>query len=433
MSDTEIRSADLIPGLEENATKLHELRSIPADKRDDTWAADVKRTHAEVVAADAEFSIRQRLEQDQLQRMAFEAAIAGAALGKSTGPDGAMTPTGEEIRGIVGTIQNDPRYAQLSEQFATGQGNARDFFFKVEGRSIHNEEFRTTLTTNTGDGVAAGLLMGVAQPIPPVPRQLRMFVRDLIGAVPTSFHAVPYVRELNPATTETTASTVAENTAKPEVEMDFVADTAVMQVIAAFIPATMQILADAPAMQGYIFARLAYMIKLREQAEILYGNGLGQDLKGINLYAGIQTAGPDAADPFKTMATGAGKVENVDLEATGIAMNPLDYWSSMSLRHSTFFDGNAFGGGGNSPFGGPPGTIWGLPVVRSRTIPTTQAFIADWSMGATIFDRMETTIRTSDSHSTFFTSNLIAVLAEERVGLAVFRPDAFVRLTLAFS
>ena len=43
---------------------------------------------------------------------------------------------------------------------------------------------------------------------------------------------------------------------------------------------------------------------------------------------------------------------------------------------------------------------------------------------------MQTTIRQSDSHDDYFVKNKVAILAEERVALAVFRPDFFVNTTI---
>ena len=43
---------------------------------------------------------------------------------------------------------------------------------------------------------------------------------------------------------------------------------------------------------------------------------------------------------------------------------------------------------------------------------------------------MSVTVRESDSHSDYFVLNKKAVLAEERIGVAWFRPDLFVLTTL---
>jgi len=112
----------------------------------------------------------------------------------------------------------------------------------------------------------------------------------------------------------------------------------------------------------------------------------------------------------------------------GIAMNPLDYWDQIAARRSTFFDGKAANQGG-APFAAPTGTVWGLPVIRTRALTSLTAIVADWR-GAMIFDRMEATVRQSDSHSDYFVKNKLAILAEERLALAVFRPDFFVKTTI---
>jgi HK97 family phage major capsid protein len=232
---------------------------------------------------------------------------------------------------------------------------------------------------------------------------------------------------LNPATNEGAATGVAEGSAKPEATMEFESDTAVVRKIAAWIPATMEILADAPTLQGYINARLVYMLKFREQQQILAGDGTGGDLKGLDSFT-TQTAGTTNNDAFVDIAEAIGKVENVDGQANGAVLNPTDFWDIVATRRSTWFDGN-ISNAGTAPFGGPAGTIWGLPVVRTRSVPTLTAWVADFS-GAMIFDRMQTTVRQSDSHDDYFVKNKVAILAEERLAFAVFRPDFFVQTTI---
>jgi hypothetical protein len=42
---------------------------------------------------------------------------------------------------------------------------------------------------------------------------------------------------------------------------------------------------------------------------------------------------------------------------------------------------------------------------------------------------MEGSIRISENHSDFFVRNAIAILAEERIALAVKRPESFCKIT----
>ena len=47
-------------------------------------------------------------------------------------------------------------------------------------------------------------------------------------------------------------------------------------------------------------------------------------------------------------------------------------------------------------------------------------------MGAMLWDREQTTIRVAEQHDDFFVKNMVAILAEERIALTIFRPEAFV-------
>ena len=48
--------------------------------------------------------------------------------------------------------------------------------------------------------------------------------------------------------------------------------------------------------------------------------------------------------------------------------------------------------------------------------------VADLANSVVLFQRQETTVEISTSHSDFFTRNLCALLAEERLALAVTKP-----------
>src|SRR6185295_15944273 len=125
-----------------------------------------------------------------------------------------------------------------------------------------------------------------------------------------------------------------------------------------------------------------------------------------------------------------GKVENVDGMANGVAINPITFWTGVVERHSSQMDGSFATGG--LPFATAPSQQFGLPVVRTRALAANKAVVADWN-GAQIFDRLGTTIKTSDSHASLFISNTLVVLAEKRLALAVHRADWFVDTTLSFS
>lgn len=414
-------SADLRSQLLELGDQVREMRNRPEDSRGDNHAAELREAVARLNALDAEYETTRAVERDVVERAAWDQAVAALTANEGRGPESMGT---DLSRRTAQTIAE--RYVESDEYRAWVDGGARGPMPQVDFRGSFHSEVRTLLDSTT-DGGSPGVLLPQGQPIPPTPRQLRMFLRDLIPSTQTTLASVPYVRELNPATNETAASSVAEGAAKPEVTMEFEDADATIRKLAAWVPATMEILSDAPLLRGYIEARLRYMLAFREQDEFLNGNGVPPDLTGILNTSGIQTQTATNNDVPATVADAIAKVELVDGEASGVVMNPGDFWASVSERRSTTFDGEAIG---TAPVGTPPPTLWGLPVVRTRALATLNALVGDFARGALILDREGVTIRQSDSHDDYFVKNKVAILAEERVGLAVFRPDFFVDTTL---
>ncbi len=79
--------------------------------------------------------------------------------------------------------------------------------------------------------------------------------------------------------------------------------------------------------------------------------------------------------------------------------------------------------------GGQP-RVWTLPVVATTAIPEHTALVGAFGLGAKLYDREAANIRISEHHANLFVQNAVAVLCEERVGMTIPRPDAFVKVTL---
>lgn len=416
MSDTATRptSTDLRGQLLEAGDKLREMRNRPEDDRTDNFTAEL-RTQARVLdALDAEFTATRNAEAHELQELAWQHAIANPGHG-SRGPDAA---NGDHRARQPRTLGE--RFVATEEYRAWVEGGQRGPL-SAEIRALVDSD-----TTTETDG-NAGMLIPQGNPIPPTPRQAKLVMRDLIPSTTTTLNNINYVREYTPATDETGASSVAEAAVKPEVVLEFTDADAPVRKIAAWVPVTMEILADAPTLAGYINGRLAYMVNFREQDEIIRGNGIAPDLTGIINTTGVQTQTATNNDVPGTIADSIAKVELADGDANGVVMNPGDFWASVSERRSTQMDASAVG---SAPIGTPAPTLWGLPVVRTRAMTTLTALVGDFANSCMIFDRQGMTIRQSDSHDTYFIYNKVAILAEKRLALAVFRPDLIVNTTV---
>lgn len=288
-------------------------------------------------------------------------------------------------------------------------------------------ELRALVSQGSGDASGAFNLLPVNQPYLANVNQQRLFLRDLLTVQPTGLAAIHYVRESGAVSNETAATVVAEGATKPEAQIVFTPDIAPMQVIADNIPITTQVLEDSATVVGYINGRLVYMLKLAEEKEVLNGDGTGAHLKGLRTYTEKQTQAATAGETAITIANAIVKIETRNGFADGVAMNPIDAWAMFTKR--------AAGGAGTfdagTPFANIPLNVWGLPVARTISLPAGTALVGSYRMGATLFDRQQANVRVYEQHSDFAVKNKVLLQAEERVGLAVNRPDWFVEVTIA--
>jgi HK97 family phage major capsid protein len=402
------------------ADKLRELRATHPDRRSDTWEADVRQATRQIEALDREFELTRHAEEFEMQRIAWERGVAAAGNEPpepGNGPTAAWRqPRGDQTR-------------SWGEQFVESDAYKNRDSLNVEVAGIKSPEFRNLLTGGVS-GPGSDLFVPVGTPfLPPQGvQQRRLFVRDLLGVQPTNLNSVPYIRELNAVANETGAvSAVPEASAKPEVTMQFTRDDAPIRKLAAWIQATDEALEDAATLRGYIDSRLVYMLALAEEIQIVNGAGTSGNIRGIRSTPNIQTQASVGGDFHATLGAAIGKVEVSDGEPDGIVVHPTTYWTAITTRHSSQFD-SGFGTG--LPFAAPPPNVWGLPVVRSRTMPSDKALVGNFRLGATLFEREGTVIRSTDSHASLFISNTIVILAEKRDGLAVYRPDWFVDCTV---
>jgi HK97 family phage major capsid protein len=337
---------------------------------------------------------------------------------ESRGPS-APAPERHIPRTFAERVTADEGYAAFAR---SGKAGSDSFDIKVEGSMFK----RNLLESTPGDN-AGGYFIPILQPEPPLVRQRRLFVRDLLTVTQTGLgNAIPYILEVNALALEGGASAVAEAGLKPEADMLWRQEIAPVRKIAAWIPMTTEIIEDAPTLRGYVDQRLLYLIALREEFEVLNGDGTGAHIKGIRNFAEKQLQAVVTGDFPATIGMSIAKIENVDGEADGVVCNPLDFWTSATTRHSSQFD-NGFGGNAPAVLSA---MTWGLPVVRTRGIESGKALTGAWRLAATLHDREQALIRVGNQHSDFFIYNKVAVLGEERVALANHRPDLFCEATV---
>lgn len=59
------------------------------------------------------------------------------------------------------------------------------------------------------------------------------------------------------------------------------------------------------------------------------------------------------------------------------------------------------------------------------------ALTGAFGLGAKVYDREQSNIRVAEQHADLFIRNAVAILAEQRLGITVSRPESFVKIDFA--
>lgn len=313
----------------------------------------------------------------------------------------------EAPKSFAQILVEDPAY----KAFASGQTNKCRVSFK-NGFLVQNN----TLTGQAGSPVAnSDILVGADRRpgiIPGAFRALR--VRDLIASGNTISNAVEFTREL--LFTNAAAET-AEGATKPESTLTFELYTMPVVTIAHWLKVSKQILSDAPALMAYIQNRLRYGVELREETQIVAGNGVGQNLKGMTVAPNFTAFTPTTGDTAIDSLNRAFRALDVaGYPATGVIMNPATWGAIERLKDE---NKNYLVG---SPFGAIVPTIWGKPIALTPSMTANKLLAAAFDIAFMYLEREATEVEMSDSDEDNFRQNLITIRAEKRGVLGGLRP-----------
>lgn len=211
----------------------------------------------------------------------------------------------------------------------------------------------------------------------------------------------------------------AEAAAKAEAKFLFEQVTAYIRSIAHFVPASKEILDDLPSLRSLIDTHLIYGVQLKEERQGFYGTGSGDQVQGILTLPGIQTLTQGSLSSVDVIRRARTYVQLTDLMADLVVMHPLD-WESVETKKGS--DDHYVLAGGAA---GSENRVWRLPVLETTSILQGDVLVGAFGMGATMYEREAANISFSDSHSDFFTKNLLAIRAESRIGYAWKYPSAF--------
>lgn len=339
--------------------------------------------------------------------------------------DAALTAL-NETKGQLDMIEQklDRRGSEVKRTFTAGERFTESEEFKnfasqnrPKGRVIIDVKDISSLTTDAAGSV--GALIENQQAAAVMLPQRRMTIRSLIAPGQTSSNTIEYDRE---KVFTNSAAPVADGTAKPQSELQFEEATATVRTIAHWMRVNVQTLADAPALRSIIDQRLRYGLMLAEEAQLLNGSGTGQNLLGLVTAATAYSAAftPPNTQMIDTIRLGMLQTNLAEYPANGIVLNPTD-WAYMEMlkdQNHMYLIGN--------PQGTLAPTLWGLPVVTTQAMTVDKFLVGAFDMAAQIFDRQDATVEVSTEDQDNFIKNKVTIRAEERLALAVYRPQAIV-------
>lgn len=311
----------------------------------------------------------------------------------------------------------------IGQQFTESESVKSFIASGGKGRvSMEVKAIISSLTTDA-DGSAGDLI--VPQRIPGIvaPALRRLSVRDLLTPGRTNSSAIQYVKESG-FTNSAATHTETAGTAKPQSEIKFEVVNGNVTTIAHWVRATRQILADVPMLQSYIDGRLRYGLAYVEDNQLLNGGGTGTDLNGIYTQATASTANLAVVSaPTKLDVIRAAMLQAAlaNIPPSGIVMNPTDWFGIETTKDTAgaYIIGN--------PQDGTNPRLWGLPVVETPAMTADKFLVGAFRDGAQIFDRMDATVEISTEDGDNFTKNLVTILAEQRLALAVYNTLSFVK------
>lgn len=405
MGEIEVKDLD---SLKEHLSKgLKEIREATGEKLE-TALQEVKTIGTLVGNTNTELAkLGEKAVETQRRLLEVEQKIAGRDLlssgGQSTKTIGSIVAESEEFKA------------------AADLGSLARHMDPVPVGSFHKTAI-VNATQNTAQPLVDGdRLAGII-----TPAERLLTIRSLIPVGTTDSNVIEFAREnvyTNNAGPQY-SSPNRENVAKPESGITFTLETAAIITLAHWIPASRQVLSDSAMLRGYIDNRLTYGLKLEEEDEILNGDGTGGVLNGLYNQATTYSGAVSGDQRLDTMLRAMLQVTTgSEFVADGCVISHVDHTEIMLLKDTQ----------GRYLFGDPGSrermTMWGRPCVPTNSMTTGNFLVGAFAMAAQLWDREQATVRVAEQHSDFFVKNMVAILAEERVALTVYRPTALIKGT----
>lgn len=374
---------------------------------------------------------REKFEEAKEYGAKADAAVEGDMLRKEIAE--AFVSSNEEPKGHA-----EKKAASLGDHFIKNAGDRLGLQAKRNQMQISTPEFKAASAPQLSP--AAGTIPVSAYGTTfdrSIVNQKResLVVADVMGSIGITGSSLTYLVEKINRIAEGGVTSVAEGGKKPYIRydsLDLVTES--LKKIAVLNKQAEEMMSDYEFIKTYIDNMLVYDLSLKEENDLLNGDGLGSNVKGLLSRSGLQSYDIDAGKELDGIATAMAMVPRATgFSADAIILHDEDYLTIKLAKDSN----NQYYAGG--PFSGQYGqggillnpSPWGLKAVTTSAIAKGTYALGAFKQGAIVVRNGGVRVDSTNTNVDDFENNLVTLRAEERLGLMVPRPAAFV--TGAFS
>lgn len=306
------------------------------------------------------------------------------------------------------------RAMTMGQKFAAKAG---DFDAGNRASRMRMQMKEGEITNSPGSKPLGGVTnLGMRSPV-----DLPLVIRDLLTTIEIQTDSVEFSYI---DTFTNNADMVAELAKKPQSELTFDMETLPTRVIAHFIKASKQALSDNTFLQGLIDNRLRRGLDAKIEQQLLLGDGLTQNLRGLlpNATAFSNTQLSTVTTPNRLDVIRLAMLQTVlsGYASNGIVLNPLDAFTIGLTKDDVggYLISNPLATTGNM-------TLWGLPVIESTSMTADNFLVGDFKQ-AELYNRWDTTVEAGYENDDF-TKNMVTLLCESRLALGIVDKLALVK------
>lgn len=252
--------------------------------------------------------------------------------------------------------------------------------------------------------------------VPNILSPLRLL--DALPVRPVTTDSVDYIQLM---TGDDADYQEGQSTEKKNVDLGGILRKADIATIAAHTTVSKQLLGDAAGLEAEIKRVFNHKVRLKAQRELIEGDGAQFHIEGLLEQSSEATA--TGSNPADRLGYVISAMEDDGFQPDLIVLGRGDWFGIQVQKDST---GRYIYGPPTAPI---PPAIWNTRIVIAPNVPADTALVID-SQTLSVLDREQPSIYMTRDHLDYATRNLVLILAEIRIGLAVYDLGGVRRLAL---